>query len=33
MTTLSNTTTVVSVRVNPDERAILEAAAEIAHTN
>jgi uncharacterized protein (DUF1778 family) len=33
MTDPSNTTSVVSVRVNPDERAILEAAAELAHTN
>ncbi|HTV34224.1 MAG TPA: DUF6290 family protein [Methylocella sp.] len=33
MTKPSSTTTVVSVRVNPDERAILEAAAELAHTN
>jgi uncharacterized protein (DUF1778 family) len=33
MTNPSNTTSVVSVRVNPDERAILEAAAELAHTN
>lgn len=33
MTNSSNTTSVVSVRVNPDERAILEAAAELAHTN
>ncbi len=31
MTNLS--TTVLSVRVNPDERALLEAAAEQAHTN
>jgi len=29
----SNTTSVLSVRVNPDERAILEAAAEQAHTS
>ena len=29
----TNTTSVVSVRVNPDERAILEVAAELAHTN
>jgi uncharacterized protein (DUF1778 family) len=28
-----NTTSVLSVRVNPDERAILEAAAEQAHTS
>ncbi len=27
------TTSVLSVRVNPDERAVLEAAAEQAHTN
>lgn len=32
MTTLA-TTTVLSVRVNPDERALLESAAEQAHTN
>ena len=32
MTTLS-TTSVLSVRVNPDERALLEAAADQAHTN
>ena len=31
MTNLS--TTVLSVRVNPDERALLEAAADQAHTN
>jgi uncharacterized protein (DUF1778 family) len=29
----SHTTSVLSVRVNPDERAILEAAAEQAHTS
>ena len=29
----SNTTSVLSVRVNADERAILEAAAEQAHTS
>lgn len=29
----SNTTSVLSVRVNPGERAILEAAAELAHTS
>jgi hypothetical protein len=29
----ADVTSVVSVRVNPDERAILEAAAELAHTN
>jgi len=29
----STTTSVLSVRVNPDERAILEAAAEQAHTS
>ncbi len=28
-----STTSVLSVRVNPDERAVLEAAAEQAHTN
>jgi uncharacterized protein (DUF1778 family) len=33
MTDPSNTTSVLSVRVNPDERAILEAAAELAHTS
>jgi len=33
MTNSSNTTSVVSVRVNLDERAIIEAAAELAHTN
>jgi uncharacterized protein (DUF1778 family) len=33
MTNPSNTTTVVSIRVNADERALLEAAAEQAHTN
>ena len=33
MTMPSSTTSVLSVRVNPDERAILEAAAEQAHTN
>ena len=32
MTNLSSTT-VLSVRVNPDERAMLEAAADQAHTN
>jgi len=32
MTSPANTTSVLSVRVNPDERAILEAAAEQAHT-
>ena len=32
MTETSPTTSVLSVRVNPDERAILEAAAEQAHT-
>jgi uncharacterized protein (DUF1778 family) len=31
--TSATTTSVLSVRVNPDERAILEAAAEQAHTN
>ena len=29
----THTTSVLSVRVNPDERAILEAAAEQAHTS
>jgi len=29
----STATSVLSVRINPDERAILEAAAEQAHTN
>jgi uncharacterized protein (DUF1778 family) len=29
----SNTTSILSVRVSPDERAILEAAAEQAHTS
>ncbi|MGP0061791.1 MAG: DUF1778 domain-containing protein [Beijerinckiaceae bacterium] len=33
MTSAPNTTSVLSVRVNPDERAILEAAAEQAHTS
>ncbi len=33
MANLSSTTSVLSVRVNPDERAILEAAAEQAHTS
>jgi uncharacterized protein (DUF1778 family) len=33
MTTPSSATSVLSVRINPDERAILEAAAEQAHTN
>jgi len=33
MTIPPNTTSVLSVRVNPSERAILEAAAEHAHTN
>jgi uncharacterized protein (DUF1778 family) len=33
MTTAPNITSVLSVRVNPDERAILEAAAEQAHTS
>jgi uncharacterized protein (DUF1778 family) len=31
--TSQNTTSVLSVRVNPDERAILEAAAAQAHTS
>ena len=33
MTNTPNTTSVLSVRVNPDERAILEAAAAEAHTS
>ena len=33
MTNSSNTTTVLSVRVSPDERAILEAAAEQSRTS
>lgn len=33
MTNTANTTSILSVRVNPDERAILEAAAEQAHTS
>jgi uncharacterized protein (DUF1778 family) len=33
MVNISQTTSVLSVRVNPDERAILEAAAEQAHTS
>src|SRR6266851_3085754 len=33
MTNLSTTTSVLSVRVNPDERAILEAAAEQTRTS
>jgi len=33
MTGTPNTTSILSVRVNPDERAILEAAAEQAHTS
>jgi uncharacterized protein (DUF1778 family) len=33
MTAPSSQTSVLSVRVNPDERAILEAAAEQAHTS
>jgi uncharacterized protein (DUF1778 family) len=33
MTNPSNTTSVLSVRVSPDERAILEAAAEQSHTS
>ena len=32
MSNQSHTTSVLSVRVSPDERAILEAAAEQAHT-
>ena len=31
--TVAHTTSILSVRVNPDERAILEAAAEQAHTS
>lgn len=33
MTAPQNSTSVLSVRVNADERAILQAAAEQAHTN
>ena len=33
MTNTPNTTSVLSVRVSPDERAILEAAAEQSHTS
>jgi len=33
MTNPPNTTSILSVRVSPDERAILEAAAEQAHTS
>ena len=33
MTALANTTSVLSVRVSADERAILQAAAEQARTN
>jgi uncharacterized protein (DUF1778 family) len=33
MTNTPHTTSILSVRVNPDERAILEAAAEQAHTS
>ncbi len=33
MTNSPNTTSILSVRVSPDERAILEAAAEQAHTS
>ncbi len=33
MANLPNTTSVLSVRINPEERAILEAAAEQAHTS
>jgi uncharacterized protein (DUF1778 family) len=33
MANVPNTTSVLSVRINPDERAILEAAAEQAHTS
>jgi uncharacterized protein (DUF1778 family) len=32
VTSTPQTTSILSVRVNPDERAILEAAAEQAHT-
>jgi uncharacterized protein (DUF1778 family) len=32
MTQQTHSTSILSVRVNPDERAILEAAAEQAHT-
>ena len=33
MAITQTTTSILSVRVNPNERAILEAAAEQAHTN
>lgn len=33
MTNSSSTTSVLSVRLSPDERAIIEAAAELAHTS
>ncbi len=33
MTATPTSTTILSVRVNPDERAILEAAAEQSHTS
>jgi uncharacterized protein (DUF1778 family) len=33
MTSLSNTTSVLSVRVNADERSMLETAAELSHTS
>jgi uncharacterized protein (DUF1778 family) len=33
MVIASNTTSVLSVRINPEERALLEAAAEQAHTS
>jgi len=33
MTAATNTTSVLSIRVSPEERALLEAAAEEAHTS
>ena len=33
MQALQPTSSVLSVRINPGERALLEAAAELAHTN
>jgi uncharacterized protein (DUF1778 family) len=33
MMTPSSTTSILSVRISPDERAVLEAAAEQAHTS
>ncbi len=33
MSNPSSTTSILSVRVSPDERSLLEAAAEQAHTN